>query len=45
MGFREAALTFLNRQAVLLSTLAPAWGKCGNGIPETEEAASQIRAR
>jgi hypothetical protein len=24
MGFREAALTFLNRQAVLLPTLAPA---------------------
>src|SRR6266516_3339116 len=45
IGFAPAALTFLNRQAVSSPTLPTTSGKCGSRIPETEEAASQIRAR
>jgi uncharacterized protein YcbX len=44
-GFPQAALTFLNRQTAVSPTLAPAWGKCGKGLAETEEAGSQIRVR
>src|ERR1700677_855233 len=45
LGFRKPALALPNRPAVVSPTLAPAWGKCGKRVPETEEAISQIRVR
>jgi hypothetical protein len=40
LGLSEAALTFLNRPAGFRRRAAAGLGKCGKGVPETEEAAS-----